>query len=93
MVGCTLFKLCHYKCVNAYLLEILGMPRLWHDLMAHGPKEAEDKLDTSSTCPLDNLKIAPNLSVVNALTLVLLRGVTTTPNSFRPGAQNRTAKG
>ena len=37
MVGCTLFKLCHCKCAKAYLLEILGMSRLWHDLMAHGP--------------------------------------------------------
>ena len=36
MVGCTLFKLCHCKCAKAYLLEILGMSRLWHDLMAHG---------------------------------------------------------
>ena len=36
MVGCTLFKLCHYKCAKAYVLEILGMSRLWHDLMAHG---------------------------------------------------------
>ena len=38
MVGCTLFKLCHYQCPKAYLLEILGMSRLWHDLMAHGLK-------------------------------------------------------
>ena len=36
MVGCTLFKLCHCKCAKAYLLEILGMSRLWHDLMARG---------------------------------------------------------
>ena len=36
MVGCTLFKFCHFKCAKAYLLEILGMSRLWHDLMAHG---------------------------------------------------------
>ena len=36
MVGCTLFKFCHFKCAEAYLLEILGMSRLWHDLMAHG---------------------------------------------------------
>ena len=36
MVGCTLFKLCHCKCTKAYSLEILGMSRLWHDLMAHG---------------------------------------------------------
>ena len=36
MVGCTLFKLCHCKYAKAYLLEILGMSRLWHDLMAHG---------------------------------------------------------
>ena len=35
MVGCTLFKLCHYKCAKAYLLEIIGMSQLWHDLMAH----------------------------------------------------------
>ena len=41
MVGCTLFKLCHYKCAKAYLLEILGMSRLWHDLMAHGLKLIE----------------------------------------------------
>ena len=38
MVGCILFKLCHCKCAKAYLLEILGMSRLWHDLMAHGRK-------------------------------------------------------
>ena len=37
MVGCTLFKFCHFKCVKSYLLQILGMSRLWHDLMAHGP--------------------------------------------------------
>ena len=37
MVGCTLFKFCHFKCAKAYLLEILGMSRLWHDLMAHAP--------------------------------------------------------
>ena len=36
MVGCTLFKLCHCKCAKAYLLEILGMSRLWHVLLAHG---------------------------------------------------------
>ena len=36
MVGCILFKLCHCKCTKPYLLEILGMSRLWHDLMAHG---------------------------------------------------------
>ena len=36
MVGCTLFKLCYCKCAKAYLLEILGMSRLWHDLLAHG---------------------------------------------------------
>ena len=36
MVGYTLFKFCHFKCAKAYLLEILGMSRLWHDLMAHG---------------------------------------------------------
>ena len=36
MVGCTLFKFCHFKCAKVYLLEILGMSRLWHDLMAHG---------------------------------------------------------
>ena len=35
MVGCTLFKLCHCKCAKAYLLEILGMSRLWYDRMAH----------------------------------------------------------
>ena len=37
MVGCTLFKFCHFKCAKVYLLEILGMSGLWHDLMAHGP--------------------------------------------------------
>ena len=37
MVGRTLFKFCHFKCAKAYLLEILGMSQLWHDLMAHGP--------------------------------------------------------
>ena len=36
MVGCILFKLCHCKCAKAYLLEILVLSRLWHDLMAHG---------------------------------------------------------
>ena len=36
MVGCTLFKLCHCKCAKVYLLGIVGMSRLWHDLMAHG---------------------------------------------------------
>ena len=36
MVGCTLFKFCYFKCAKACLLEILGMSRLWHDLMAHG---------------------------------------------------------
>ena len=36
MVGCTRFKFCHFKCAKAYLLEILGMSRLWHDLMMHG---------------------------------------------------------
>ena len=28
MVGCTLFKFCHFKCMKVYLLEILGMSRL-----------------------------------------------------------------
>ena len=37
MVGYILFKFCHLKCAKVYLLEILGMSRLWHDLMAHGP--------------------------------------------------------
>ena len=41
MVGCTLFKFCHFKCAKAYLLEILGMSRLWHDLMAHGHKQRD----------------------------------------------------
>ena len=36
MVGCILFKLCHCKWAKAYLLQILGMSRLWHDLLAHG---------------------------------------------------------
>ena len=43
MVGCTLFKLCHCKCAKAYLLEVLGMSRLWHDLMAHGPRVLDSK--------------------------------------------------
>ena len=43
MVGCTLFKLCHCKCTKAYSLEILGMSRLWHDLMAHGDKQTKNK--------------------------------------------------
>ena len=49
MVGCTLFKFCHFKCAKAYLLEILGMSRLWHDLMAHGQ---ETKVHENSL-PLD----------------------------------------
>ena len=36
MVGCTLFKLCHCKCTKAYLLVILGMSQLWHNLVVHG---------------------------------------------------------
>ena len=56
MVGCTLFKLCHCKCAKAYLLEILGMSRLWHDLKAHG------------CMPLNNMTITIRGSTSNANT-------------------------
>ena len=58
MVGCTLFKLCHCKCAKAYSLEILGMSRLWHDLMAHGHSDNQghfverDNLKSTRGCGL-----------------------------------------